>query len=400
MRLACCSPILPSACLVWSDVFCSPCCVGVQRLRRGKARDAVGLPGRWIGPAVVAGDVVVERALRRVLVDVVQERVRHPRRDVGAGLRRRGLDTGWAVSARRACDMASFTFPAAASVAACLRLLRLRHAQRAARHARRHRRALPGDGIPGCGCIGGTPGDSGIGAGPGCCGGGAPCGGAPGGGICGICICGICGAIDCGGGCEMFISVCAIRSRWPDAPCGGLGVGVRTASALPPGVRRLVVASARPGISGALSRRRHWRGTPCGGAALSCSLRHTASRVRAAAGRGGGACGGGAAIGHQCSAMASRSGRRRYAFFLAHAAASVIGTTLILRLRLALYLLASQSSTRQRADHAVTIAAAEALDVVQREPDRGHDPQHDLVVGHRGLDHHLAAALSRTGSRT
>jgi hypothetical protein len=76
--------------------------------------------------------------------------------------------------------------------------------------------ADPGDGMPGCGCIGGMPGDNGIAGGP-CCGGGAPCGGAPGGGICGICgICiggGICGAIDCGGGCEMFIRVCAIRSR-------------------------------------------------------------------------------------------------------------------------------------------------------------------------------------------
>jgi len=42
---------------------------------------------------------------------------------------------------------------------------------------------------------------------------------------------------------------------------------------------------------------------------------------------------------------------------------------------------------------AIAIAAAKALDVMKREPDRGHDPQHDLVVGHRGLDHHLAAAL-------
>jgi hypothetical protein len=42
--------------------------------------------------------------------------------------------------------------------------------------------ADPGDGIPGCGCIGGIPGDNGMDVGP-CCGGGAPCGGAPGGGI-------------------------------------------------------------------------------------------------------------------------------------------------------------------------------------------------------------------------
>ena len=85
----------------------------------------------------------------------------------------------------------------------------------------------PGDGMPGCGCIGGMPGDSGIADGGCPAPTGAPCGGLPGGGICGscgICICGICGAIDCGGGCEIFISVCAIRSRWPEAapPGGGM----------------------------------------------------------------------------------------------------------------------------------------------------------------------------------